>query len=179
MSSHLLFLFPSYQTVTRRPSIPKRLSLSALSVQLVWPRTPSPSVFIEMSVMNYIDAGFPASSPAEALVCVCVCVCGSSHIPLHLTAKARVRNANHDCHTHKPTKVMKWEHAQLNVFCYTRKCQVFYYESQSVVWVEWMKSFQRIPLFPFTAPNPIWKLVCVPCLFIYIVSTLGQCAHLL
>jgi len=25
--------------------------------------------------MNYIDAGFPASSPAEALVCVCVCVC--------------------------------------------------------------------------------------------------------
>lgn len=177
MSSHLLFLFPSYQTVTRRTSIPKRLSVSALSVQLVWPRTPSPSVFIEMSVMNYIDAGFPASSPAEALVCVR----GSSHIPLHLTAKARVKNANHACHTHKPSKVMKWEHAQPyfvtqeNAKSFIPRANLWY------EWNEWKASREfHYSLLPHqTAPNPIWKLVCVLCLFIYIVSTLGQCAHLL
>lgn len=60
--------------------------------------------------MNYIDAGFPDSSPAEALVCVR----GSSHIPLHLTAKARsgmqLMLVTHT-HTHKPLYVMKWEHA--------------------------------------------------------------------
>ncbi len=119
-----------------------------------------------------------------------MCVRVSSHIPLHLTAKARVRNATHACHTRTHartharthTHTHSYEMKQENGTCTTRT-HCYKTNVQSFVIVEWMESFQRILLFTFTSPNrtkPNLEIsVCAVSILSAIVSTLRQCAHLL